>query len=427
MKESLFRHAQKMVCRNRRSYQGLLINLVFTFFVLLCLLFSLNSFFFQRTKTLLVYPSHVLSETTDVQTERDIKSFCRDLAKIPGVRFYQDYHFKIPSPHTLFSQVFVYVHVLPERFPGILTSYYLPVLYELPNTVTAFQGKNSCFLEEQDALYLEKAGILKNGRISVPLPNEEGRIVKKEMKVQALLKTPDWRRREIRGTLNPDHSEVTLFYDPETEHVDGVVHFAIPDTALPSNFSSFLDKNNLKKELGRICIFTHPYYASAILELGEKYQMHLDSGEELKRDALHQMTRMTLAKYVVGILAFVIFFFQISTTFQNAVKERRYEVALRRALGASPVHIALQLFFEFISIFIGALLLSWILTAASWSVLRMFYYYKKTEIFTFYMTGGDVIAFFVMAVSMVSASLIVCLNQLMKKGLVENLQGVLEE
>lgn len=138
-------------------------------------------------------------------------------------------------------------------------------------------------------------------------------------------------------------------------------------------------------------------YPSVVVKAAEQLGMSCNSIQQIKANALMEMQVAAWTKMVVVLLLFVLLGINLYGSFSNALERRRFEVGVKRALGASKWDIIGQFLWESLQLMAGNILISLVLVFDGlliykfvWEMEQGFSPYHK---WTIYMNGTSILMF----------------------------------
>lgn len=147
--------------------------------------------------------------------------------------------------------------------------------------------------------------------------------------------------------------------------------------------------------INNISLVIYTEKVGIVTELLQKYDLACVNVEQEQNNAVIEQNNIIQNKYIISAVLFILLGINLYSSFTNTLNERKFEIGVKRAIGASGFNIMLQFAIEaFIVIFINILLS--ILFMVNIVVL---YKYIQLEAFnntyTIVMSSGSVILFFV--------------------------------
>lgn len=110
-------------------------------------------------------------------------------------------------------------------------------------------------------------------------------------------------------------------------------------------------------ELDNTIITIYSNQSHQVLELLKNLQLGYNSVIDIQKDAITEKQNSIMNKYNIAIVLFVLLGINLYSSFKNALNERKYEIGIKRALGASNLSIMIQFAIEgFVVMFINILL-----------------------------------------------------------------------
>ena len=107
---------------------------------------------------------------------------------------------------------------------------------------------------------------------------------------------------------------------------------------------SSLQGENIEIENLSLVIYTER--VEFITKQMQKMDLAQVNVNEDQNDATLEKINITKSKYLIAAVLFILLGINLYSSFANALKERKFEIGVKRALGASKVHIMLQFVLE---------------------------------------------------------------------------------
>ena len=121
---------------------------------------------------------------------------------------------------------------------------------------------------------------------------------------------------------------------------------------------------------------------------------------ELKQNALAQMRMNTETKAIIAMVLCVLLAINLYGSFSNALQSRKFEVGVKRAIGASNWIIIRQFLWEGMIVMLGNILLSIMIVMDGALIYKYFYQLMKKEVWTIYLSGASIAIFGVVTISL---------------------------
>ena len=142
----------------------------------------------------------------------------------------------------------------------------------------------------------------------------------------------------------------------------------------------------------------------AVIKAADQLGMLYNSVHEIKSNALREMQLHAQTKMIIVLLMFVLLGINLYGSFSNALERRRFEVGIKRAIGASKAAIIGQFMWESMLLMLCNIFVSVVIVfnLALW----MKYFEEKTMNFnpywnwTIYMSGTSILLFAVVTIAL---------------------------
>lgn len=400
-RESFFVQTVRLIRKNRKTYQRLMVSILLTFTFLFSVFFYIDSSSFNRNKETLSDPSYLVTVNIPDHINRsgtEFKTFFSQVQSTPDTRIAPVQRFALasyPPLHHVIHSVNYNYNIYPKSF-GQLMIQNQPAA--LQDGSREFKTLDSVFVTSQAQSLLVQSGMIQNGRIQLYLPDRHGRWGFKDWTVQTTV----------------DASELTLQVRNVGGHLTGNVEVFIPGEAVNREaFGEGLEEQFL--------IFTP--YAIDILNLARRYEFDASASAQPQVHSRADMRQSIQLKWILGSLIFLVLAVNLQGSFANALKERRYEIGLRRALGAAPQDIVMQFFKESVLLILTGALLALFLVVDGFLLFRLFCYFTSAQIYTIVLTASSVLTMLTMTGSLLLLTGLSFSVSAMETNIVSALQG----
>lgn len=112
----------------------------------------------------------------------------------------------------------------------------------------------------------------------------------------------------------------------------------------------------------------------------EQLDLSNDTSYKAKKIADEEMCESILVKSIIAIALLFLLGINLYSSFSNALNERKFEIGVRRAIGASPADIILQFFVEGLTVMLINMMISIMCSAmilCLYRIIRLFIYHEK--------------------------------------------------
>lgn len=121
---------------------------------------------------------------------------------------------------------------------------------------------------------------------------------------------------------------------------------------------------------------------------------------EIKERALQEMAVHTETKAIIAMVLCVLLAINLYGSFSNAMQNRKFEVGVKRAIGASKFSIIRQFLWEGILVMLGNIYLSIMIVMTGAFIYKYVYQLTEKETWTIYLSAASMIMFGVVTVSL---------------------------
>lgn len=401
--ESVLDHALRMIRRNRRTYIRLTVSLVLSFTTIFGVFLYYDSLPFHQNKDILKQPSYLTKVMVpdNMLRKRDekVKKFLKRVEQVPNTRILPLQVLVPPKENSFLGGVTVEYFAYPKSFgemPMDFSSY--PWIFKPADGSQSFEDIESIMLTPTTYHTLKAIGEIEGDQIELYLPDRQGNWRRRSRKIQSTLDMPE---------LIPD---VNL----TQESFQGNLRVFLARESLPPNIDNWV-KNEF--------YFIYSDYATDIADLARQNEMIAATAASVQPVARQAMRNAIQLKTMVASLVFILLTWNLNGSFANALKERRYEIGLRRSLGASPRDIIKQFTAEATVVILLSAVLSFLIAVAGFYLIRLFFYIAKKEVLTIFLQPTSFLIMSLMTLSIVLILSLAFSFQAMNVKIVSALQG----
>lgn len=352
-----FKHAAMMLWRNRRSYMMLSVTIVLSFSLLLGYLVFMDSDLYNRYKHILAAdPNLVMAYSWENSpiNHSALETMARKTD--PDAQVYQYYRYD--ATLSQFGNVYAEVTFLPSadvpvyRLSSVWGDHYGNV-YNSATPVTITQGRQSFALGEREAIVDETLfrAISPDGTLpvslTIPIRWRDHSVTHYTVEVVGV------------------SSRVGSLYTDEEGTQQGQTYIYVAQ--------SMLGERSVQ-ELGIIQRITWMYtqYPSEMMEYAQSLEMIVHGMCQEQEEATQQIQAKTGTKGAVAVVLLLLLGINLYSSFSNALNGRKYEIGVKRAIGASARHILLQFLLESLLVMLVNILLSILLVADVLSIYKLY-------------------------------------------------------
>lgn len=340
-KPSMFLHAAKMLWRNKRSYLMLSVTIVLSFSLLLGYLVFVDSQMYNRYAKLMAAEQNIVLTYTweNVPTDSgELATWAKNVD--PSVQLYQ--YYSLTAKLQQFPGLNVDVYFLPEGGQP----YYQgdgggENLYQFATRAYPIEGKSDFALSGNEAIVSEALFRLISpdgtlpAKLVVPLDVEESK-----NKVYIAL--------DVVG-VSEEYSSISY-------KEDGTF------SGQPSVYvsQSVLEEYTPSYDQYAICRYTwmSTDYPQQMAEHARGLRMVVYSAAAAQESARTQMKAQAQTKGIIAIALLLLLGINLYSSFSNALERRKYEIGVKRAIGASGWSIMRQFMAESMLVMLANILIS---------------------------------------------------------------------
>ncbi len=380
--ETRIRHACKMLRRNLRSYLMLSITLVFSFGVLLAYFAFSDSRSYNAHKEIMSSPCEIVMAYSRNDSFEELQILNQQvMGQVPGTRSYL-----YPVISTILSQyenVYAQVSVLPNHASVVFRDISDAAIFEnytTPAEVVQGQGfplkKDEAVINESLFRSLSPHGTLPIS-LQIPFLTTDGTYIIRQVQVV--------------GVCN-DIEETPLFYDAEGE-LQGSAHIYVSH--------DLLDEHDTYRITQRKPMIL---FQSSDPETVASYAKHFDIvlhavciAQDAAIERLHIQAKN---KLLIALVLYCLLSLNLYGCISNALSDRRYEIGIKRALGASKATIVFQFFVEGLLVMLGSVLISVLAVSAIAALYKLYQLIVLGEQWIFYISTHSLLMFAICSVGM---------------------------
>lgn len=391
MRRSLFSivcHSIVMVGRTARNYAMLSMTVVLSFSILLCYLLITDSGLYNQYKVFLNCDQKIVMVTDLEESNTRIETLLKQAEKIgTDMSYYikMDTISSIPSFWGEGRALIQHIHVIPSGVWGIYNNAAIwtkglnrmEILWlDGRETSEVYLKKNEILLERGIYEYMKLDEMEEPVyQLRIPVYSEKGTEEAKwiDAKVVGLIETAEWEQdsKDEKATIRPD-----IYISQASLDGLGQLYGAQRDIIFSSDEPAAL--------------------ANAGLALG----LNVTTMYGVKEIALREMKVHTETKAIIAMVLCVLLAINLYGSFSNALQSRKFEVGVKRAIGASKWAIIRQFLWEGMIVMGGNIMLSMMIVMDGALVYKYLYQMVKKEVWTIYLSGASAAMFGVVTVSL---------------------------
>lgn len=361
----------RMVQKNRKTYAFLSVTIVISFTTLLVFLIYWDSSIFNKYKEDLQASPYISIATSGAEGEKEEKVFqilSEKLDELEDTYYYTYVNQGVSLEHSVRSPLLT---GMMRVVPAYCWGYY----YSSTRRFVQENGEKRIALSKgQAVISKELYDLLKgsrdaDGRLYISIP------------VQYADQTTQIYSFEVVGVCNSDLTPAII--QDEEGNLSGCVDIFVSAENFTEKDIEIIDKEMLiySRDMETVCSWL------------EQLELANVTSYKVKKIANEEMRRSILAKSIIAIALLFLLGVNLYSSFSNALNERKFEIGVRRAIGASPADIILQFFVEGFTVMLVNMLVS-IMCAAFilclYRIIRLSVYHERWII---YITGYSVSVF----------------------------------
>lgn len=374
MKTNKFEHIKngiRMVQKNRKTYAFLSVTIVISFTTLLVFLIYWDSSIFNKYKEDLQASPYISIATSGAEGEKENKVFqilSGKLDELEDTYYYTYVNQGVSLEHSVRSPLLT---GMMRVVPAYCWGYY----YSSTRRFVQENGEKRIALSKgQAVISKELYDLLKgsrdaDGRLYISIP------------VQYADQITQIHSFEVVGVCNSDLAPAII--QDEEGNLSGCIDIFVSAENFTDKDIEIIDKEMLiySKDMETVCSWL------------EQLELANVTSYKVKKIANEEMRRSILVKSIIAIALLFLLGVNLYSSFSNALNERKFEIGVRRAIGASPADIILQFFVEGFTVMLVNMLVS-IMCAAFmlclYRIIRLSVYHERWII---YITGYSVSIF----------------------------------
>ena len=159
--------------------------------------------------------------------------------------------------------------------------------------------------------------------------------------------------------------------------------------------------NDKEIKIDNVELVTYSERVDQVIELLKENALAFEETKSIQNEALMEKINSIENKYIIVIVLFVLLGINLYSSFENAMNDRKYEIGVKRALGASKFDIMKQFTIEALMIMVANII------AAIFMVLNGILLYKwilnifKNKVYVIYISKESLILYVVFTISLV--------------------------
>lgn len=318
-----------MIKKTFKNYLLLSVTAFLSFAIMFGYLMYTDSNIYNKYNELFSESPNIIISSNTAERVSDMKILSEQLDKLPNTHYY---YTKSCPGYTSFGTE-CEIKLLPSYVWGMYTGGKLndesgEIRLKVNDKWDFYLGTNEAIVSEQMYQSIEPDS---NGKKRIKLVFENNN----EKKVL--------RTYEVIGSYSSDLIE---FVDPETSNTSDPVFVS---NASVKESEYFLENVSLTIYTERI---------EFVIEKTKSLGLACDEIYSLQNDAIAEKISAINNKYIISAVLFILLGINLYSSFTNALNDRKFEIGVKRAIGASKLHIMLQFIIEGLVVMLTNIILS---------------------------------------------------------------------
>ena len=380
--ESRIGHACKMLRRNLRSYLMLSITLVFSFGVLLAYFAFSDSNSYNAYKEIMSSPREIVMAYSRNESFEELQILNKQvMEQIPGTSSYL--YPVIGTTLSQYGNIHTEISILPNHASMVFRDISDETVFEnYTSLVEVIQGQGFPLKEDQaiinESLYrsLSPEGALPMP-LQIPFLTTDGTYIIRQVQVVGVCK---------------DIGETPLSYDAEG-NLQGYAHVYVSQ--------SLLEESDIHRIVQRKpMILFHSPNPETVAAYAKHFDVVLHAvciAQDAATGLLHMQAK---DKLLIALVLYCLLSLNLYGCFSNALSDRRYEIGIKRALGASKITIVFQFFVEGLLVMLGSILISVLSISAIVALYKLYQLIVIGGQWIFYVSPHSLLMFAICSVGM---------------------------
>ncbi len=356
---SAIRHACKMLRRNFRGYGLLSVTIVLSFSILLGYLCFVDAALYNRYKELFAAPEQVVIAYTYDREPVKIQAFSH-MARYADPKAQMYYYVETAAPLTQFGNVTANLTFLPAgNYPVYQEVFSKDGTWNAAQEIRPILGRTSFSLKENEAIVNESFYAALGGdgtfpmELTVPFSWADGTTAVFSLQIVGVC-----------GDEGIPQDMVKIAPDASGK-MSGIVQIYLPQSILQGK--SAADMENPKR-----AAWFYSENPQKIADCADQLQLAVNAVCRTQKSATEQIRVQKATKAAIAAIMLLLLGVNLYSSFSNALAERKYEIGIKRAIGASAWAIVRQFFMEGLLVMLANILLSVLLVADFLCVYKLY-------------------------------------------------------
>lgn len=156
-----------------------------------------------------------------------------------------------------------------------------------------------------------------------------------------------------------------------------------------------------KIDIDNIELVVHSERVEQVIELLKDNLLACDEVNSVQNEAILAKRNAIENKYVIAIVLFILLGINLYSSFENALNDRKYEIGVKRAIGASKFNIMIQFLLEGLIIMSCNIIVSVFVMLYVMSIYKYILFEFRNDIYTLYISEESIVLFLMFAFSLI--------------------------
>lgn len=186
---------------------------------------------------------------------------------------------------------------------------------------------------------------------------------------------------------------------------------------------NFVEYNNVVNQSVNARMLIYSQEPNILNEYTQNLGLNIFSVYNYKIEAIQSMKSSIKNKMILCIILYVVLGINLYSSFKNTLSERKYEIGVKRAIGASKYDIIQQFFFEGLIVTIGNIVLSVCLSVGILLMYKMYIEFESYSVWVVYISKYSVAMFLITSIFLSVLYSVIFAYSTTKIEVLENLRG----
>lgn len=325
----IVKHSFLMIKKTFKNYLLLSVTAFLSFAIMFGYLIYTDSDIYNKYKELFSESPNIILSHNTVEKAADLKLLVNQLEKLPDTHYY---YTKSGLAKTSFGTE-CEINFLPSYVWGMFTS----------ADLNGYTGATRLKINDEWELSLG--------------PTEA---IVSEQVYQSIVPDDDGKKRIRLVFTNDAEQKVLKTYDVVGSYSSAVVKFLDPETSLSTdpvyvNIASVSESDCI---IDNIALTIYTERTEFVTEQIKNLGLACEEIYSAQNTAISEKLAAIANKYIIAAVLFVLLGINLYSSFTNALNDRKFEIGVKRALGASKLHIMFQFVIEGLTVMLANIILS---------------------------------------------------------------------